>query len=125
MKENLEISGKKLEIMSEIQLGGALDDFMLKEQRQAINDNVEETLIRQNKRLIKRKRGEDNDEQEGGLTFMITTTASVQEVYMVVSTSKARTKHTASYTIHRKRQTRTHDYDSNDDDGSGVDMRRR
>ena len=63
MKENLEISGKKLEIMSEIQLGGALDDFMLKEQRQAINDNVEETLIRQKKRLIKRKRGEDNDEQ--------------------------------------------------------------
>ena len=52
---------------------------------------------------------------------MITTTASVQEVYMVVSTSKARTKHTASYTIHRKRQTRTHDYDRNDDDGSGVD----
>ena len=35
MKENLNISGKKLEIMSERQLGVALDDFVLKEQRQA------------------------------------------------------------------------------------------
>ena len=33
MKENLEISGKKLEIMSESQKGVALDDFLLKEQR--------------------------------------------------------------------------------------------
>ena len=47
MKENLEISGKKLEIMSESQIGVALDDFVLKEQRQAINDNAEETLRRQ------------------------------------------------------------------------------
>ena len=31
MKDNLEISGKKLEIMSERHLGVALDDFMLKE----------------------------------------------------------------------------------------------
>ena len=30
MKENLEISGKKLEIMSESQIGVALDDFVLK-----------------------------------------------------------------------------------------------
>ena len=30
IKENLEISGKKLEIMSERQLGVGLDDFMLK-----------------------------------------------------------------------------------------------
>ena len=33
MKENLEISGKKLEIMSESQIGVELDDFLLKEQR--------------------------------------------------------------------------------------------
>ena len=33
MKENLEISGKKLKIMSESQIGLALDDFVLKEQR--------------------------------------------------------------------------------------------
>ena len=33
MKENLEIFGKKLEIMSESQIGVALDDFVLKEQR--------------------------------------------------------------------------------------------
>ena len=46
MKENLEISGKKLEIMSKIQLGVVLDDFALKEQREAINENVEEAFIR-------------------------------------------------------------------------------
>ena len=33
MKENLDISGKKLEIMSESQIGVELDDFLLKEQR--------------------------------------------------------------------------------------------
>ena len=33
MKEKLEISGKKLEIMSESQIGVALDNFVLKEQR--------------------------------------------------------------------------------------------
>ena len=33
MKENLEISGKKLEIMSESRIGVVLDDFVLKEQR--------------------------------------------------------------------------------------------
>ena len=55
IKENLEISGKKLEIMSERQLGAALDDFVLKEQRQAINEAVEEMLRRQQKRLIKQE----------------------------------------------------------------------
>ena len=33
MKENLEISGKKLEIISESQIVVELDDFVLKEQR--------------------------------------------------------------------------------------------
>ena len=37
MKENLEIYGKKLEIMSKSQLGMSLDDFVIKEQSQAIN----------------------------------------------------------------------------------------
>ena len=32
---------------------------------------------------MKRKRGEDKDEQEVGPTFMITTAAAVQEVYVV------------------------------------------
>ena len=36
IKENLDISGKKLEIKSERQLGLVLDDFVLKEQSQAI-----------------------------------------------------------------------------------------
>ena len=54
IKENLKISGKKLEIMSERQLGVALDDFVLKDNRRAINDDVEETLISNNKRLIKK-----------------------------------------------------------------------
>ena len=40
-----------------------LYDFVLKEQIHAINKNVEETLIRKNKRLIKSKRGGDNGEQ--------------------------------------------------------------
>ena len=34
-------------------------------------------------RMIKRKRGKDKDRQEGGLTFMITTAATVREVCMV------------------------------------------
>ena len=64
MKENLEISGKKLDIVSESQLGVALDNFGLKDQRQGINDNVKEALRRKHKRLIKRNRGEYKDKQE-------------------------------------------------------------
>ena len=52
MKDNLK---KKLEIMSKRQLGVALDDFVLKEQMQAVNENIEETLRRQQKRLKKRR----------------------------------------------------------------------
>ena len=83
MKANLEISGKKLEIMSERQIEVALDDFVLKEQMQTINENIEEVLRRQHKRQIKRKRGEDKGEQEVGPTFMIATVAAVQEVRVV------------------------------------------
>ena len=83
MKENLEISGNKLEIMSKMQPGVALYNFVLKEQRQAINDNVEETLKSYPKRLIKGKRGKYKDEQEGGRTLMITTTVAVKEVCVV------------------------------------------
>ena len=77
MKENLEISGKKLEIMSERQLGVALDDLVLKKQRQAINENVGENLKKKNKRPIKRNVCEDKDEQEVRPTFMITVAAAV------------------------------------------------
>ena len=69
MKENLRVSGKKLEIISDRHLGVALDDFVLKQHSQAINDNVKEKLRSQHKRRIKRKRGEDEDEQEGGTTL--------------------------------------------------------
>ena len=77
IKENLEISGKKLEIMSERQLGVALDDLVLKKQRQAINENVGENLKKNNKRPIKRNVCEDKDEQEVRPTFMITVAAAV------------------------------------------------
>ena len=80
MKEILGISGKNIEIMSERQLGVVLYDFVLKEQRQAINDNVEETLRRQHMRLIKKNRGEDKDEQEVGPTFIVSTNPVVPEV---------------------------------------------
>ena len=83
MKENFEISGKKLDIMSKRQLGVVLYDFVLKEQRQAINENVEEKLISQHKRLMKRKIVEYKDDQEGGPTFMITTAAAVREVCVI------------------------------------------
>ena len=38
MKENLDISGKKLQIVSERHLGVALDDFVLKDMRQVTAD---------------------------------------------------------------------------------------
>ena len=41
------------------------------------------------KRLIKRKRGKDKDDQEGGPTFMITTANAVREL-CVVERSRAR-----------------------------------
>ena len=69
--------------MSERQIGVALDNFVLKYQRQAINENVEETLISQHKRLIKRNRGEDKYGQEGGPAFIITTAVVVREVCVV------------------------------------------
>ena len=83
IKENLKISGKKIEIMSKRQLGVVLDDFVLKEQSQAIYETVEETIRRQQKRLMKRNRGKDKEEQEVRPTIMITTAAAVQEVCMV------------------------------------------
>ena len=60
----------------------ALDDFVLKEQRQAINENFGETSKRQHNRLIKINRVKDKDDQKGGLTFMITTATTVQEVFV-------------------------------------------
>ena len=81
--QKFDIFGKNLEIMSERKLGASLYDFVLKEQRQTINENVEEKLIRQHLRLIKSKRGEDKDAWEVGPTFMITTSAAVRGVCMV------------------------------------------
>ena len=83
MKENLEISGKKLESMSESQIVVTLDDSVLKEQRCAINENSKETLRKQHTRLIKINRDEDKGDQEVGPTFMITTNAAVREVCVV------------------------------------------
>ena len=40
-------------------------------------------MRKQHKGLIKKKRGEDKDEQEGGPTFMIATAADVREVCVV------------------------------------------
>ena len=40
-------------------------------------------MRRQNKRLKKRKRGKDKEEQEGGPNFRITTAATVREVGVV------------------------------------------
>ena len=40
-------------------------------------------MRRQYKRLIESKRGKDKDNQEGAQNFMITTTATVQEVCVV------------------------------------------
>ena len=94
---------------------------MLKEHRQAINENGEETFRRQHKRLIKRKRGKDKDGQEGGPTFMITTAAAVQEVGMGVSARKASTKHTVSSRICMKIKVTTHGDDRDDGDGGDVD----
>ena len=83
MKENLSISGKKQKLTSERKLGVELDVFVLKYQRQAIYENVKEMLRSHHKRLIKSKRGEDNDEQEGRPTLMITTNAAMREVCVV------------------------------------------
>ena len=70
---------------------------------------------------MKIKKGKYKDEQEVGLTFMITTAANVQEVCMIISTSKERTKYTVSSAIHRKRHITNHDDDSDDYDGGDVD----
>ena len=69
--------------MSGRQLGVAIDDSVLKEQRQAINENVEDMPRSHHKRLIKRKRGKDKDDQEGGTNFMIATVSAVLEVCVV------------------------------------------
>ena len=64
--------------MSERQLGVALDYFVLKEQRQAINENFEEMPRRQNKRITKRKICEDKDDQEVGPKFIIINDSAVR-----------------------------------------------
>ena len=79
IKENLGISGKKQQKAAR----SGVIWFVLKEQRQDINEDVKEMLRRHHERLIKRKRGKDKYNQEGGTTFTITTTAAVQELCMV------------------------------------------
>ena len=96
MKENLEISSNKLEVMIKRKLGVVLDSFVLKEQKQDINKNAKEMLRRQHKRLIKMKRDKYKDDQEVGTTFMITTAAAVREV-CVVEGDRARERAEADY----------------------------
>ena len=69
IKENLKISGKRLEVMSKSQLGVALYDSVMKEQSQTIIETAEETLRRKQKSPIKMIRGEDKEEQEDRPTF--------------------------------------------------------
>jgi len=71
IQDNLEMADKKLEILDEKRLGFALDEFVTKEQRQAFNDNVAETLVRQQKALILSGNRdydevENSDEEENG-----------------------------------------------------------
>uniref|UniRef100_A0A7S4MXX5 Mre11 DNA-binding domain-containing protein n=1 Tax=Odontella aurita TaxID=265563 RepID=A0A7S4MXX5_9STRA len=78
VKENLELADKKLQVLDERRLGIALDEFVSKEQRQAIADTVEDELKRSQKELIRRKRDGDGN-GEGGES-KITTAAAVREI---------------------------------------------
>jgi double-strand break repair protein MRE11 len=64
IKENLELSDKKLKILSEERLGIAVEDFVAKEQNKAFNEAMKECLGRQQKELIRRgaKGGDEDDE---------------------------------------------------------------
>jgi hypothetical protein len=64
IKENLDMEDKKLEILSEQRLGMAVEDFVAKEQNKAFTEAMQETLSKQQKKLI--KRGQSAGVDEGG-----------------------------------------------------------
>jgi len=87
MKDTLETTDKKLQILDEEKLGFAVEDFVSKEQKQAFLETVDKIVTVQQKRLVKRglsimnsSRGGDADSAVGNVENKVTTANAVREV---------------------------------------------
>jgi hypothetical protein len=80
IKENLDMADKKLEILSEQRLGLAVEDFVAKEQNKAFAEAMEETLTKQQKKLIKRGQGAGADEEEEGENGKVNSITDVRDI---------------------------------------------
>ena len=85
--ENLETSDK-LKILDEQGLGAALEEYVSKDQKQAINESVGDTLTQKTRHLIKRgKKGGDEDIENS-----IKTAAALKEILEKEAEGAARVK---------------------------------
>lgn len=76
VKDNLAITKKKMDLLDEKKMSLALEEYVKKEQKKAIDDIANETLTKQQARLIKRGFGNDNNDDNSKLT----TVAAVREI---------------------------------------------
>lgn len=65
IKDNLEISDKKLEVLDEAKLTIALEEFVDKEIKQAMSEATNKMLTKQQKKLLSREADEKDDDEEG------------------------------------------------------------
>jgi len=80
IKENLDISDKKLQILNEQSLGIALEEFVVKEQARAIGETVQDILRVSQKQLNKRGSSSTNDNDGNKVGGVVTTSAGVREI---------------------------------------------
>eukprot|EP00586_Coscinodiscus_wailesii_P016404 CAMPEP_0172493426 /NCGR_PEP_ID=MMETSP1066-20121228/24888_1 /TAXON_ID=671091 /ORGANISM="Coscinodiscus wailesii, Strain CCMP2513" /LENGTH=939 /DNA_ID=CAMNT_0013263609 /DNA_START=81 /DNA_END=2900 /DNA_ORIENTATION=+ len=127
VRDNLTTSDSKLEILQDQRMGLALEDFVVKEQRTAIDYTVEDILVHQRKTLVKRGVEEDDNEKA-----KITSGAGVREV-CIKQAEQAREEmmkddeeqdHTQQSTK-KKKAAKTHQTDdASDSDDNDVSMDR-
>ena len=84
VKEILDHSDKKMEILSEQRLGIAVEDFVAKEHNKAFAEAMKESLGTQQKRLIKR----GADAKEGDEDSRVTSAAKVREIVQQESSQR-------------------------------------
>jgi len=87
IKDTLQTTDKKLQILDEEKLGFAVEDFVSKEQKQVFSETVDKIVTVQQKRLIKRglssmnsSRDGDADSAVGSVENKVTTANAVREV---------------------------------------------
>lgn len=78
VKDTLINADQKLELLQEEKMGLALEHFVAKEQKQAIDNTVEDILMQQRQTLVRRGQGDDDGNES--VQNKITTKAGIREL---------------------------------------------